>query len=88
MKIAEARRMGEVAGSQHAVSWLLRNEPNRDELESAIVANSDWENSARMNSEKVGYGGGKTLERNRKAFETGYVQAAKKELMRAMGRLP
>jgi len=91
MTRAEAKRRGEIQGSQHALGWIERNPPGREELESAIVSQSvreGWADVARGQSYDAGiYGGGARVEANRKAFVEGYVEALIKELKREFGRV-
>jgi hypothetical protein len=91
MTRAEAKRRGEIKGSQHALGWIERNHPGREELESAIVSQSareEWADVARGQSYDVGiYGGGARVEANRRAFVEGYVEALIKELKREYGRI-
>jgi hypothetical protein len=90
MTRAEAKRRGELAGAAHADGWIDRNRPGREELESAIVSQSNragWADTARSLSYDKGiYGGGARVEANRKAFVEGYVEAILKELKREYGR--
>jgi hypothetical protein len=85
--LAEIRRHGEVAGSQHAVGWIQRNSPGLEELESAYVtAPSSIGDVARREARDKWYGGGRMQERRVEAYEAGYVDAWRKELSREMGR--
>jgi hypothetical protein len=79
---AEATRRGEVAGSQHAVGWLLRNSPTSDEIESAMIGSVDsiHDVGRREAQDLFGYNG-KQVELLIKAFADGYRAAWKKELM-------
>jgi hypothetical protein len=90
MRIAEAKRLGELSGSQHAlylIGQVGQAELDRDALETLIVQKDRLSDVAnRISYDKGIYGGGAAVERNRKAFIQGYIDGAVKEFKREYGR--